>query len=259
MLLEKHSCWLEVDADGLLCYVGWGTKFPAKYEISGLRIGMQFSDVCKVYPDLIRLEEPEEDALDISEYWTMLENGFKLELRIRNDQLTGMDLSLPQAEKAEIDLSRLYPPPLPGPCPFFADPGLKFVVLEALLGLELIDLGEPEDLATFVLDRPVDFVFGPSPDGYDLIRNVTIIWPVTPLTQELLNQVKTLCFDGGHDIYTYMFRYWDGEIAEFDIQSLEGLEHLPNLEELHIISMFDVDAQQPALNQLAARGVRIKT
>jgi hypothetical protein len=112
-------------------------------------------------------------------------------------------------------------------------PNLKLAVLSELLDAKAIELGKPADLATHVLQRPVDL----EKEGYDLIHEAYDYLVRYPLTDEHLNSVTQLVFDGGSTIYPYAYYFWGGETDEFDVTSLAGLDRCPNLISLDIISM----------------------
>jgi len=135
----------------------------------------------------------------------------------------------------------VYPAKQPVPYPAaagepgapFKDPNFKLAVLSELIDAKVIDLGSPRDLAAHVLGRPVDLEaagYEPIPAAYDYLVRY-------PLTPEQLAGVASLTFDGGSTIYPYVFFHWDGETAEFDIASLEGIGHCPNLTEFLVIAM----------------------
>ena len=46
------------------------------------------------------------------------------------------------------------------------------------------------------------------------------------LTEQELESVKELVFDGGEDIYFLLMPDWDGESDEFEVQSIGGVELL---------------------------------
>jgi hypothetical protein len=66
-----------------------------------------------------------------------------------------------------------------------------------------------------------------------------------PLTPQHLAAVETLCFDGGNEIYAYIYPGWDGESDDFNVRALGGLELLPNLRTFNEISMLYVDDFRP--------------
>ncbi len=120
----------------------------------------------------------------------------------------------------------------------FADPNLKLVVIDELISAGLIDLGEPEAFLSQILGRPYD----PRSDrqqpqkcqpAYDYLVRY-------PLTQAQLSAVESICFDGGNDIYEFIWPGWDGETPDFNVRSLVGIERLTALKTFNEISTLDV-------------------
>ena len=89
----------------------------------------------------------------------------------------------------------------------------------------VLDLGQPEDLAKFVLGREVDL----EAEGWGLSQPLYDYLARYPLTQAHLDSVTTVGFDGGNLIYPYAWYHWDGESGEFDVKSLAGIELCTNL------------------------------
>lgn len=126
-----------------------------------------------------------------------------------------------------------YPAPGDTPGAPFDDPNLKLAILSSLIDKRLIDLGTPQQLAEHVLGRPVDL----EKEGYKLIPAVRAYLDRYPLTPDLLNQIDELVLDGGNSVYRYVWFFWDGEDDIFDINSLAGIEHCPNIKGLDLTSM----------------------
>ena len=114
----------------------------------------------------------------------------------------------------------------------FADFGFKLVVINALLGKETSFSAELEKMK----ETYVDTYDG---DGYECIPEMVAYFENLTLTEEDLEQVTELSFDGGEEIYFLLMIYWDGESDEFDIKSVEGFEKLPNLKKVEYIAMCD--------------------
>ena len=53
----------------------------------------------------------------------------------------------------------------------------------------------------------------------------------------LLARVESLGFDGGNEIYHYIWYHWDGESNDFDLETIRGIEHCPQLRRFNEISM----------------------
>jgi hypothetical protein len=115
----------------------------------------------------------------------------------------------------------------------FADPNLKLAVLDTLLTSGTITLGPREELAQSLLGPDYD----EDEQGYALLEPVYDWLTRFPLTATHLAAVDELIFDGGNEIYTYAFPFWDGESDEFDVKNLEGIGQLANLRSIHVISM----------------------
>lgn len=120
----------------------------------------------------------------------------------------------------------------------FADPNLKLVVIDELISAGIIDLGSPGEFLSQMLGR----TYEPRSDGqqprkcqpaYDYLVRY-------PLTPQQLQSVDSLCFDGGNDIYEFIWPGWDGETSDFNISSLDGIECLTELQTFNEISMLQV-------------------
>ncbi|KPN62467.1 hypothetical protein AKJ29_00565 [Aliiroseovarius crassostreae] len=143
-------------------------------------------------------------------------------------------IAIGAAALSQTATAQSYPEPRGETGAPFADPNLKLVVLSSLLEEGHIDLGESSDFLSWVLDQPVsdpwDLGFGIIQPAYDYLARY-------PLGQSLLDEVETLSFDGGLEIYFYVSPTWDGETEDFDISSFEGLQHLRNLRVFEASSM----------------------
>ena len=78
-----------------------------------------------------------------------------------------------------------------------------------------------------------------------------------PLTADLLGSVTSLTLDGGSTIYPYCYPGWDGETADFDIASLEGIGQCPALTTFQVIALVGSLDLRPllALSHLAKVGI----
>ncbi len=126
-----------------------------------------------------------------------------------------------------------YPAPQgPAGAPF-ADVNFKLAVLSALDEQGTITLGQPPTLAEHLLGRRFDVGtegFRPVPEVLDYLARY-------PLDLEKLAALESLNLDGGSMIYHQIWHFWHGEDDTFDIVSLDGIEHCPNLRELGVASM----------------------
>lgn len=80
----------------------------------------------------------------------------------------------------------------------------------------------------------------PIPEILDFFENLEI-------SEEQLAGIKSICFDGGNDIYFHLVPNWDGEDDYFNIDSIEDAVKLPNLETYLEISMVFVKDHSPLL------------
>jgi len=127
----------------------------------------------------------------------------------------------------------------------FTDPNFKLVVMESLLENKRLELGDHQKLAEKILKRSVDLEeegFSLKPEIYDYLVSY-------PLTKTDLATVKEIIFDGGHQIYSYPFHFWDGETEDFDINSLRDIALCPNVEYIGIASMLN-DGDLNSLSEL---------
>jgi hypothetical protein len=144
-----------------------------------------------------------------------------------------------------------YPTPVGARGAPFADVNLKLFVLSQLIYDGHLDIGEPQDLYNHVLGR----VFDLDKEGYELVPEALDYLAHYPLSPNLLAKVTDLEFDGSAEIISFINYFWGGESDEYDVRSFEGIEALPNLRRLRIISMVDIDSAD--LNALKQRGIEI--
>jgi hypothetical protein len=133
----------------------------------------------------------------------------------------------------------------------FKDVNFKLAVLSELITKGDLDLGDPQDLYDHVLGRRFDL----EAEGYQSVAEARDYLARYPLTQELLDKVKSLEFDGGADIYPYIQYFWDGESDDFTITSFAGIEQLRNLKSIRMISMVDPSTD---LSPIKSKGVTIR-
>lgn len=221
--------------------------FGADVDIAGLRIGMSPAAAMQVVPSLsVNARKHPAPTSGI----THLSDGTLLRLQFLFEGLRVIEI---------VDEWAVYPPKLPTPYPApegvaggpFADPNLKLVVLESLLRLRLLDLGTYEELGTHVLKRAYDM----GQDGYDLQRPIYDYLVRYPLAQADLDAVETLMFDGGLEIYRYIWAYWGGSSDVFDVKSLAGIEQCRNVREVHVTAILATPDLSP-LNRLPKLRVR---
>lgn len=116
-------------------------------------------------------------------------------------------------------------------------PNLKLAVIDALVQAGAIDLGTPQQLAEHVLGRPIDL----RSEGDRLLQPVYDYLVRYPLTVTQLDSVEVLTFDGALGIYEYIWYLWDGESDEFDISSIDGIEHCRNLRRVNANALVSDD------------------
>jgi hypothetical protein len=197
-----------------------------------LRIGMPLAEVLVERPDL---KDPHRSPVyETVLYSAEASSHYRLQLEFRWGKLYQVGFRNPQAVYPPKQ-PMVYPPPAGAPGAPFADPNFKLTVLSSLLENDAIDLAGYEDLASFVLKRPVDL----EKEGYELIREAYAYLVRYPLTDADLALVETLVFDGGNDIYPYCFRFWSGETKEFDVRSVEGIDRCINLRSINCIAVIE--------------------
>lgn len=127
----------------------------------------------------------------------------------------------------------LPPDTLPATMAPFEDANFKLVVMGALMKAGVLDFGNFPAFLKAVEGPDYDY----EEHGYELSQKAYDYLTHYPLTPEQLSQVRTLTFDGGNDIYRYIFPFWGGEGEEFSIAALTDLHLVPNVTGLCIISM----------------------
>jgi hypothetical protein len=240
-----HGFTARLDVNGRVASLDFREPFPVTTAIAGLHLGMSAKAARDVVPKLIMFHST---AAQGAEYYAAgLPGGYRLGTEFHWGRLFKVAL---------FDLNARYPEktPVPYPAPDgprgdpFDDPNFKLVVLSSLKGTRAIDLGQPQDLAEFVLRRPVDL----EKEGYEPIREAYDYLARYPLGDAELAQVEALNFDGGNPIYRHFYYFWDGEVRDYDVTSISGIARLGNLREFNHVSMlkhFDA-AHLIGLNQL---------
>lgn len=238
---EPMGFLARIDVDGVIGAVTFAKSFPLPIEIGGLKRGMSIAQALAARPDLADAGIAP-DTTNVRLFRLMLPDGVQLEGRFRDDRMVAMELSRPDAV---YERKLNYPPAAGQPGAPFADPNLKLVVLEALTFSGAIHLGPRQKLARQLLGPNYD----EARDGYNLLKPVYAYLVRYPLAANQLAAVEELVFDAGSAIYFYPFPFWDGETDEFDVMSLEGIELLPNLRRIEIISLL-LDSDLKRLSRL---------
>lgn len=114
---------------------------------------------------------------------------------------------------------------------YFEDFNFKLIVIDSLLEKEtsfskqLKELGK-KHAATYEWYS-----------GQGLIEPVVSYIEELVMTEEDLDQVTELCFDGGSRIYRFLKPDWDGTGGIFNVTSVSGFERLKNLESVDYIAL----------------------
>lgn len=225
-----HGFTARLDVNGRVASVDFQAPFPAATAVLGLNLGMSREAVKSIVQNLTMFHRT--DAQGAEYYAAGLAEGYRLGAEFHWGKLIKIAL---------FDLNAKYPEktawPYPAPTGLvgepFDDPNFKLVVLASLNGTRVIDLGQPEDLAAFVLRRPVDL----ERDGYEPIREAYDYLARYPLSDATLADVEALNFDGGSPIYRYFYYFWGGEERDYDVTSVAGISRLVNLREFNHASM----------------------
>jgi hypothetical protein len=145
----------------------------------------------------------------------------------------------------------LYPAPSGAAGAPFKDVNLKLAVMSELIDNGHIDIGDPQDLYDHVLGRHFDL----EEEGYEPVAEARAFLARFPLSQDLLDNVTSIEFDGSAEAYRYINYFWGGETDEFTILSFDGIEALRNLKSIRIISMVDETVDLAPLKQ---RGIEVR-
>ena len=130
----------------------------------------------------------------------------------------------------------------------FKDFNFKLVVINSLLDKETSFGEELERLENEYNEENEEFEID------EMNTSILEFLQELTLTQEDLNEVTELVFDGGEDIYFMIYPDWDGEDDIFDVTSVEGIEKLNNLSEVIYVSM----ASEDVINEIEAMGIEVK-
>jgi hypothetical protein len=231
-IARVHGFQAQIDTSDHIGRIVFHDPFPNSIEIAGLRLGMRPSEVLAKQPEL-----KEAFRLPVYEsvhYSAEVSSHYKLLAEFRWGKLYQIGFRNPQAVYPAKQ-PMVYPAPAGAPGAPFADPNFKLVALSSLLESDALDLGGYQELASFVLNRPVDL----EKEGYELIREAYDYLVRYPLTDAELALVETITFDGGNEIYPYCFRFWSGDTKEFDVTSIEGIAHCVNLRSINCIAVIE--------------------
>jgi uncharacterized protein DUF6892 len=220
-----------IGADGNIGRVGFSNRFPAASVVDMLHIGMNIDAALAAYPTLRHVEDVTVSAATLRRFGAIRPDGIRIEARFRDGRLLAFDLDRPDAIYGAAPSDET--PASVATADHFADPNFKLVVLDALLTAKAIDLGSERKLASDLM--------GPTDDRSRFRKPVYDYLVRYPLTVDQLGVVEELVFDSDNDIYFYVFPNWGGDGNAFDVESLEGIEQLPNLRSVNAISMLADD------------------
>jgi Zn-dependent M32 family carboxypeptidase len=79
------------------------------------------------------------------------------------------------------------------------------------------------------------------PEDHTPIPAVLAYYQNLEIDPAYLAEIESYLPDGGDMAYFYLTQAWDGEDDQFDIHSIEGIEHLVNLVSFDAISMLPVE------------------
>ncbi|MEW8996221.1 hypothetical protein [Clostridium sp.] len=121
----------------------------------------------------------------------------------------------------------------------FKDFAFKLIVIDSLLNKQ----PSFEDELKLLKEKYVDSYEWYTNKG--IIKEILTFFENIILTEEDLEKVTELCFDGGNDVYFLLQPDWDGEDDLLNISSVKGFERLVNLKEVEYISMCHPKTLQP--------------
>ena len=225
-----HGFTARLDVDSRVATLDFQAPFPSATTVLGLHLGMSPDAAKAIIPKLMMFHSTEAHGAEY--YAAGLPGGYRLGAEFRWGRLFKIalfDLNAKYPDKTAMP----YPAPAGRPGEPFDDPNFKLVVLSSLNGIRAIDLGQPQDLAAFVLRRPVDL----EQEGYEPIREAYDYLVRYPLSDTHLAEVEALNFDGGIAIYRYFHYFWGGGERDYDVTSVAGVARCTNLREFNQVSM----------------------
>lgn len=127
----------------------------------------------------------------------------------------------------------------------FKDFGFKLSIIQELMCNK--DLLQPKfDLYEFVEwydKREIDI----EEEGYEPIAEVTQYFKDLPIPKRLATEITEIYQDGGNDVYLQLLRFGDGLENYWDIESIEDVQHFPNLKK--VVLCYAKDGVIEAFNQ----------
>lgn len=130
---------------------------------------------------------------------------------------------------------------------YFEDFNFKLIVIDSLLEKKTSFSEQLKELAEKHTENYEWY------SGQGMIEPVVSFLEELVLTEEDLDQVTELCFDGGSQIYFLLKPDWDGEDDRFDVTSVSGFERLKNLKSVIYIALCELRLLDP----LRERGIEV--
>lgn len=135
-----------------------------------------------------------------------------------------LDYSYEEANKKRRDESGM-----------FEDFNFKLVVMDSILDQNPSFLPELQRLREKYDNLNDDFYKPFKTEEFDercFIPPIAEFLQKVRLTDEDLAKVEKLYFDGGNEIYEFIYQDWQGEDEIFEVYSVVGFEKLPNLKKV---------------------------
>jgi hypothetical protein len=148
------------------------------------------------------------------------------------------ETSIANVEHSEIPMNEKSPDKVVPVGPF-EDFNFKLIVIESLLKQSPYFENELESIKKAYIE-PFEYYVDAGP-----IKEVVSFFRDLQLPQYELDKITELCFDGGNEVYHLIQPDWDGEDCLFDVNSVNGFEHLRNLRNIEYISMCEKDILAP--------------
>jgi len=111
----------------------------------------------------------------------------------------------------------------------------KLAVIDSLMESRTLHFGDFDEFLKQIEGQQYDY----EQEGHILSKKAYNFFKDYPLSEENLLSIEELYFDGGLEIYSYIFPFWGGETGDFDIESLKDLRQLPNLRVFEANSMLN--------------------
>jgi hypothetical protein len=244
---------VRIASDGRLGSIRYDWRFGEEYPVTGIHMSANEGVLRARFPSLDL--KPLGAGVGPFSWPSLVEDGLNMRFELGTTYegvryLRSVELYDPGAVYAP-KLPVLYPAPSGAAGAPFKDVNLKLAVMSELIDNGHIDIGDPQDLYDHVLGRHFDL----EAEGYEPVAEARDFLARFPLSQELLDSVTSIEFDGSSTSYSYINYFWDGESDEFTVTSFEGIEALRNLKTIRVISMVDETVNLAPLKQ---RGITVK-